>query len=39
MDEKVRWMEAIKQSIGYNNLHDFYQVGEILGKGKYGVVK
>jgi len=38
-EEKMRWMEAIKQSIGYSNLFDFYDVGENLGKGKYGVVK
>lgn len=38
-EEKARWMDAIKQSIGYNNLYDFYDVGESLGKGKYGVVK
>ena len=37
--EKMRWMQTIKQSIGYNNLLDFYIVGDILGKGKYGVVK
>ena len=32
-------MEGIKQSIGYCNLYDFYDLGENLGKGKYGVVK
>jgi serine/threonine protein kinase len=37
--EKVKWMDAIKQSIGYTSLFDFYECGEILGKGKYGVVK
>jgi len=39
LEEKHRWMDAIKQSIGYHNLYDFYDVGESLGKGKYGVVK
>jgi serine/threonine protein kinase len=38
-EEKERWMEGIKQSIGYCNLYDFYDLGENLGKGKYGVVK
>lgn len=38
-EEKAKWMEAIKESIGYSNLFDFYETGEILGKGKYGVVK
>lgn len=38
-DEKTRWVEAIKSCIGYSNLLDFYDLGENLGKGKYGVVK
>lgn len=38
-EDKVKWMEAIKTSIGYSNLYDFYDVGENLGKGKYGIVK
>jgi hypothetical protein len=38
-DEKTKWTEAIKHAIGYNNLYDFYDVGETLGKGKYGIVK
>lgn len=38
-EEKARWMNAIKQVIGYSNLYDFYECGEVLGKGKYGVVK
>jgi calcium/calmodulin-dependent protein kinase I len=32
-------MEAVKEVIEYNNLNDFYELGETLGKGKYGVVK
>jgi len=38
-EEKTKWMDAIKQSIGYSNLYDFYDVSDNLGKGKYGVVK
>lgn len=38
-EEKVKWMEAIKKVIEYNNLNDFYELGDTLGKGKYGVVK
>lgn len=37
--EKDKWMEAIKRSIGYANLYDFYDVHESLGQGKYGLVK
>jgi len=32
-------MDAVKRSIGYANLYDFYEVHESLGQGKYGVVK
>ena len=32
-------MEAIKRSIGYANLYDFYDLKESLGQGKYGIVK
>ena len=32
-------MEAIKKSIGYANLYDYYDVQDGLGQGKYGVVK
>mgnify|MGYP000851629611 CR=1 FL=1 len=38
-EEKVAWMDAIKVAIGYNNLNDFYELGENLGKGKYGIVR
>lgn len=37
--EKERWMTAIKKSIGYANVFDFYEFRESLGQGKYGVVK
>ena len=37
--EKDKWVAAIKKCIGYANLHDFYDLGENLGKGKYGLVK
>jgi serine/threonine protein kinase len=32
-------MNAIKKSIGYANVFDFYEIKENLGQGKYGVVK
>ena len=37
--ERDQWVEKIKQVIGYANLHDFYDLKESLGKGKYGLVK
>ena len=37
--ERDQWVEKIKQAIGYTNLHDFYELKESLGKGKYGLVK
>lgn len=32
-------MDKIKKAIGYANLHDYYDLNESLGKGKYGLVK
>lgn len=32
-------MRAIKKVIGYQNLFDYYDVKEPLGKGKFGLVK
>ena len=32
-------MNAIKKSIGYANVFDFYELRDNLGQGKYGVVK
>ena len=38
-EERDQWVERIKQAIGYANVDDFYQMKELLGKGKYGLVK
>ena len=38
-EESDNWVEKIKQAIGYANLHDFYDLENSLGKGKYGIVK
>lgn len=38
-EERDQWVEKIKQAIGYSNLHDFYDLQDSLGKGKYGLVK
>jgi serine/threonine protein kinase len=39
LQDKEMWTDAIKKSIGFANLLDFYDLKETLGKGKYGVVK
>lgn len=39
LDEKLRWIKAIKKVIGYSSLTDFYDIKEPLGKGKFGLVK
>lgn len=33
------WENKLKEVIGYSDLFDFYDVGENIGKGKYGLVK
>lgn len=38
-EDRDNWVEKIKQAIGYANLHDFYDLENSLGKGKYGIVK
>ena len=38
-EEKDLWIAAIKKSIGYSSLNDYYELGNNLGKGKYGLVK
>ena len=39
-DDKSKWVKVIKKVIGYANLFDYYKfTGEILGKGKFGLVK
>ena len=38
-EDRDKWLQAIKQVIGYANLHDYYDMKENLGKGKFGLVK
>ncbi|CDW72462.1 UNKNOWN [Stylonychia lemnae] len=38
-EEKLRWMDFIKQVIGYSDFFQYYEVGDTLGSGKYGVVR
>ena len=36
---RQKWIDAIKKVTGYSSLYDFYELGDNLGKGKYGLVK
>ncbi len=38
-EQKTIWLNAIKESINYSNIYDYYEMDDILGKGKFGVVK
>jgi len=38
-EDKDKWIGAIKKTIGYASLYDFYDLADNLGKGKYGLVK
>jgi len=38
-EEKQKWVNGIKEAIGYSSLTDYYDLIEIVGSGKYGVVK
>jgi hypothetical protein len=33
------WLDKIKQAIGYHNISTYYEIGESIGKGKFGRVK
>lgn len=39
LEEKEKWIKAIKKVIGYSSLYDFYDIKDTLGKGKFGLVK
>jgi len=38
-EDKEKWVRAIKKVIGYSSLHDYYEIKEAIGKGKFGLVK
>lgn len=38
-EEREKWLVGLKKATGYCTLLDFYDIGETLGQGKYGVVK
>lgn len=37
--EKLKWLEAIKKAVGFSLFADFYDLGKVMGEGKFGVVK
>ena len=38
-EEKEKWINGIKEAVGYSSFNDFYDLTATLGQGKYGVVK
>lgn len=38
-DERDKWVSILKEVVGYSDFFDFYEPGDIAGKGKFGVVK
>jgi serine/threonine protein kinase len=34
-----KWVTTIKKAMGYSNIEDFYTFGNVLGKGKFGLVR
>ncbi len=39
LEERARWVAAIKEAIGYSNLSDYYELKGLLGRGKFGLVR
>ena len=37
--DREKWMELVKSVVGYSNIHDFYELKENIGKGKFAVVR
>ena len=38
-EERIKWLKAIREDIGCYNFSDYYDMKEVLGKGKFGLVK
>ncbi len=38
-EDKQAWLTTIKQVTEYNNFEEYYELGAVLGQGKYGVVR
>ena len=39
LEEKLKWIKAIREETNSYNLFDYYDIKDVLGKGKFGVVK
>lgn len=37
--ERKSWIKVIREAIGYADVIDFYEIGQDVGKGKFGQVK
>lgn len=38
-EERAKWVQTLKEAIGYSNLSDYYDMKDALGKGKFGLVR
>ena len=38
-EEKTRWLKAIREHIGCFNFSDYYDIRDVIGKGKFGLVR
>ena len=38
-EDKVRWMDKIKEAVGYCEIQKYYNIQNTLGHGKFGLVK
>ena len=38
-EEKEIWVKSLKAAVGHCALTDFYELGDVIGQGKYGVVR
>ena len=37
--EKEMWVKAFKTTVGHCVLTDYYELGAVIGQGKYGIVR
>ena len=37
--EYYKWVNTIRNIVGYSNLNEIYEIKQVLGKGKFGLVK
>ena len=39
LETRIVWLDKINQIIGNKDFNEFYKIGKVLGKGKFGEVK